>query len=99
MKHMKPTFILLAGLLVFAGVPSRAAKVVNRTVATVNGEAILLSEFEKNWNSFIDQQKNVIPADKMTSDWEKETKQKLLEQMIDDKLLLQEARKRKLKVN
>jgi parvulin-like peptidyl-prolyl isomerase len=76
-----------------------AATVVNRTIATVNGEAILLSEFDKNWTAYSEQQKGFLPAEKMTPAWENETKQKLLDQMIDDKVLLQEAKKRKVRVN
>lgn len=79
--------------------PLLAATVVNRTIATVNGEAILLSEFDKNWAAFSEQQKNFVPPEKMTSDWERDTKKRLLDQMIDDKVLLQEAKKRKVRVN
>jgi parvulin-like peptidyl-prolyl isomerase len=90
----------LVGAALLSGLsPAVSAKVVNRTVATVNGEPILLSEFNKNWNAFVDQQKNMMPAERMTPEWEKQTKKKMLEQMIDDRLLLQEAKKRKLRVN
>jgi len=87
-------------LLLAVGAPLSAAKVVNRTIATVNGEAIQSAEFDKNWEAFVEQQKAAnMPAEKMTAAWEAETKKKMLDQMIDDKLLLQEAKKRKLRVN
>jgi len=91
--------LVTASSLVLAGTPLPAATVVNRTIATVNGEAVLLSEFDKNFNSFLEQQKNMLPAEQLTPEWEKETKKKILEQMIDDKILLQEAKKRKVRVS
>lgn len=98
MRRERRSF-MAAGTILLAAVSLAAAKVVNRTVATVNGEAVLLSEFEKNWTAFKEQQKNLLPAEQMTPEWEKETRKKILEQMIDDKILLQEAKKRKLRVN
>lgn len=98
MKLYKTLAVVFAfNALLLGPLSLQAAKVMNRTIATVNGEAILLSEYEKNWNAFIDQQRNMMPPEKMTPEWEKDTKQKLMEQMIDDKLLLQEAKKRKVK--
>ncbi len=98
MKPHKTIAISLAfSALILGPLSLQAAKVMNRTIATVNGEAILLSEYEKNWNAFIDQQRNMMPPEKMTPEWENDTKKKLLDQMIDDKILLQEAKKRKVK--
>jgi parvulin-like peptidyl-prolyl isomerase len=90
---------LIAVALSTAAPSLRAATVVNRSIATVNGEAILLSEFEKNWESFREQQKSFLPPEQMTPEWEQETKKKIVDQMVDDKILLQEAKKRKVRVN
>ncbi|MGQ0644416.1 MAG: peptidylprolyl isomerase [Elusimicrobiota bacterium] len=91
-------YAALIALALLAALPAAAAKVVNRTIATVNGEAILLSEFEKNWEAFMDQQEKMLPPDRRTPAWEKEAKGRMLQQMIDDRLLLQEAKKRKTRV-
>ncbi len=97
---MKRHIILSAFLLAISSVlTAYAAKVVNRTIATVNGDAILLSEFEKNWVAFQEQQKGLLPSDKMNQEWQKETKRRILEQMIDDKILLQQAKKSKVRVS
>ncbi|HOW27083.1 MAG TPA: peptidylprolyl isomerase [Elusimicrobiota bacterium] len=75
------------------------SKVVNKTIALVNGEAILLSEFEKNWDAFRDQQGKVLRPEQMTPEWEKDVKGKIFNQMVDDKVLLLEARNKKIRVN
>ena len=72
------------------------AKVVDRTLAVVNGEAIMLSEFNKIIDPVIEQYKLVTPLAEQNPDKVKELKQRLLDQMIDDKLLKQEAKKQKL---
>jgi parvulin-like peptidyl-prolyl isomerase len=94
----RPFLLVLFVSLVFP-LCLQAGQVVNRTVATVNGEPVLLSELEKNWQAFTEQQSQAMPPEKMTPEWEKETRQKLLNQMVDEKLLLQEAKKGKARVN
>lgn len=73
------------------------AKTVERTLAVVNGEVILLSDFEKNANPVIEQFKKLSPQAEQTEAKLKDLKKEILEQMIDEKLILQEARKRKIK--
>ncbi len=75
------------------------AKVVDRTVAIVNGEAIMASEFEKVADPVIDQYKTQAAASEQTPEKINEFKQKLLAQMIDDKVLKQEAKKQKIHVS
>lgn len=101
MKHNTLTALAASALISFTVLPAtlQSATVVNRTIATVNGEAVLQSEFEKNCNNFFEQQKNFMPADQMTPAWEKDTRKKILQSMIDDKVLLIEANKRKIRVN
>jgi parvulin-like peptidyl-prolyl isomerase len=98
LKIRRTAALLSAGLLLCSG-PAGAAKLVNRTLATVNGESILLSEFEKNWEAFMEQQRKLLPPSQITPAWENEVKKKILQQMIDDRILLQEAKKRKVRVN
>jgi peptidyl-prolyl cis-trans isomerase C len=73
--------------------PVRAAQVVNRTLATVNGESILQSEFEKTYAAVAADMPEAPSADAR-----RENKKRLLDNLIDQKLLLQEAKKRKLRV-
>ena len=58
MKRLSLTLLSLVGLTGLAF----AAKLTNRPIATVNGEAILLSEYEKNWASLLEQAKESMPA-------------------------------------
>jgi parvulin-like peptidyl-prolyl isomerase len=70
------------------------AEVVGKSIATINGEAIFLNEFEGNWQAFLEQQQRVSSAP-VTEAWTRDSKAALLDQMIEEKLLLPEANKRK----
>lgn len=85
-------------VLACAVVPLVAATVVDRTVATVNNEAIMKSEFDKMIAPVMEQYTSMAPADEQTPEKITELKTKLINQMVDDRLLKQEAKKRKLKV-
>lgn len=75
-----------------------AATLTNRPIAIINGETILLSDFQKNWSAFQEQQKERQPEEKMDAAGKAKIQRELFEQMIDDKVLLSEAKKRKVKV-
>jgi parvulin-like peptidyl-prolyl isomerase len=75
------------------------AKVVDRTVAIVNNDPIMYSEFQKTADHILEQYKQSAPPAEQTPEKIKEFKQKLLDQMIDDRLLKQEAATRKIKIN
>ena len=83
--------LLISSLLLAASLP--ASEVVNRSLAVVNGEPILQSEFEKTYAAM-----TADMPEKVSDDVRRENKKKLLDNLIDQKLLLQEAKKRKLKV-
>ncbi|MFN3967103.1 MAG: peptidylprolyl isomerase [Endomicrobiia bacterium] len=76
-----------------------AEKVVDKTIATVNGEHILLSDFEKIANSTIEQYKLMFPKEDLNDEKIKEIKQKILDQMIDEKLIVQKAKEKNIKVS
>src|SRR5471030_2907153 len=78
---------------------SSHAKVVDRTLATVNGEAILLSDFEKNATPVMEQFKKATPPEKQTPDRVADIKKRVLDQMIEDRLLAQEAKKKLIHVS
>lgn len=73
------------------------AELVGSSIATVNGEAIFLNDFQNNWKAYLDQQQHISTAP-ATAAWTKDNKSALLDQMIEEKLLLQEANKRKIVV-
>ena len=76
-----------------------AARVVDRILATVNNEHIFLSEFEKITRPTIEQYRLVTPIPEQTEERIKELKQRILDQMIDEKLILQEVKKKKIRVS
>lgn len=95
---MKRLVFAVSALMVVVSAGS-FAKVVDRTIAKVNGDVIFLSDFEKNFEAVIELQKRVVVKKDQTKEWIKENKKSVLKQMIEDKLLLQEAKIRKVKVN
>jgi len=95
---MKKVFKSMHALLAFMLIPSLAsAETIQRSIATVNGEAIFLSDFQDHWDAFQDQQKHSSP-EAMAPDALKGNKKLILDQMIEEKLLLQEAKRRKIVV-
>lgn len=88
---MKRAVAFVLSLLL--SLPLSAAQVVNRTLATVNGEPILQSEFEKTYAALTEDMPDTVPAEA-----QRDNKKKLLENLIDQKLLLQEAKKRKIRI-
>jgi peptidyl-prolyl cis-trans isomerase C len=73
------------------------AEVVGKSIATVNGEALFLSEFQENWDALMEQQQR-FSSNTVTAAWQEENKKALLDQMIEEKLLVQEADRRKVVV-
>lgn len=75
--------------------------VVSKTIARVNDDIILQSEYDEAVNPVVEQIKRtygeMMPQDKMDQKIA-EIRKELLDQMIDQKLLLQEARKRGITV-
>lgn len=73
-----------------------AAKTVDKTIAVVNNEPIMLSEFEKLSKPIIDVYKKMQPG--FDAKEEEKIKKRVLDEMIDQKLLLQEAKKQKIAI-
>ncbi|MCS7230564.1 MAG: peptidylprolyl isomerase [Elusimicrobiota bacterium] len=71
--------------------------VVEKVIVKVNNENIMKSEYEKLLNVTLEQLKQ-LSAKELSEKEIKEIKQKVLDQLIADKLLLQEAKKRNIKV-
>lgn len=76
---------------------SLQAKVVDKTIATVDGEVILMSEYEKRAKPILEEYEKLLTGpDKEIRI--KELKEKILDQMIDEKVLIHEAKRMKINV-
>lgn len=70
----------------------------DKTLAVVNGEPLMNSEFVKIASPIIEQQMQVVPVTEQTEGRLNELKNQILNQKIDQMLLVQEAKKAKIKV-
>lgn len=75
-----------------------SAKVMDETVATINGQPILMSEYLKNKESVMEQYRKGMPEFFQQKNAAEQLEKKVLDQMIDDSLLFQEAEKLKIKI-
>jgi parvulin-like peptidyl-prolyl isomerase len=71
--------------------------VVGKIIAVVNGDAIYLAEFENNWVNLSEQTKQLRDKELSPEEVIKQ-KEMLLNQMVEDKLLAQEAKRKGIKV-
>lgn len=87
----------LCALILISSLAQVGAAKIDETLATINGEAIYLSDFQTNWRNVLDEvEKNArepLPPDKKL-----DLRRKVMDQMVDDLLLLQEAKKQGVKV-
>lgn len=84
-------FVCLLSVGVFAD------EVVDKTLAIVNGEPLMSSEFERIVEPILVQQKAMMPLSEQSEDKVKELRNKVLEEKIAQMLLFQEAKKEKIK--
>src|SRR3989338_11100843 len=70
---------------------------LEETLATVNGEAVYLSDYQTNTKNVLDDLKKTSPQETGPAQAQ-EVRKKVLDQMVDDLLLLQEARRLKVRV-
>lgn len=96
MKISRVTLPFLAAILMTS---YAQAKVLDRTVATVNSQGIMLSEFEKNATPILEQFKKATPAGEQTPERVADIKKRVLEQMIDDRLLIDETKRKQIRVS
>ena len=89
------TFFILPVVMPFAV----QAKVLDRTVATVNADAIMLSEYQKNAEPILEQFRKTAPASEQTPEHVADIKKRVLDQMVDDRLLIQESKKKAIRVS
>ncbi len=90
--------VAVAGLVTLVGLlgsGSGLAKVVNKTVAVVNNEVITLEDFNKKTGPMIDQYRRVYKGTDIEEKI-KAMKKEMLTQMVEEKLLRQEAKKQNI---
>ncbi|OGR86058.1 MAG: hypothetical protein A3J74_10830 [Elusimicrobia bacterium RIFCSPHIGHO2_02_FULL_57_9] len=87
---------ILGALAVFCG--SASAKLLEDTVASVNGAPILLSEYQKELTTSMEFWSKAEPDAMRDSANLKKLKESTLEELINRELLYQEGAKRKIKV-
>lgn len=90
--------LALAGALVLAGMPVRAA-LLEDVVVSVNGEDILLSVFDKHVEAYVQAASRMRPGAFDTDAQKMALKKDILEQLVGDVLFRQEAEKKKVKVS
>ncbi len=98
MKERHSFGVYIAAIASMAVVSLVSAEIIGKSVATVNGEAIYSAEFDNNLDALLDQHKKMAPNEPQTGEWLRTNKKLLLDQMIEEKLLLQEANRRKIVV-
>jgi parvulin-like peptidyl-prolyl isomerase len=76
-----------------------ASQVIDKTLAVVNGEPVLSSEFDSLFAPIYEQYEKATPKSSQTIQKENELKDLVLNQKIDDLLLKQQAKKQNIKVS
>ena len=94
---MKKFLTLVCVFCLVNGV-SFAEKVVDKTLAIVNGEPLMSSEFDKILTPMLEQYRAVTPLTEQSDVKINEFKNQILEQKIDQMILLQETKKQKIRV-
>jgi len=88
---------LLASIVAALAAPALRAAPASEpadSLATVNGEAIRQAEFDRDWSAFVAAKKKTMKPEQMTPRWEAAGKQVLLNDLVVQRLLQQEAKKR-----
>ena len=75
-----------------------SAKVVDKTIAIVNGDPIMSSEFDDIIGPVLEQYKRSVPPAEQTPEKIADLKKRVVDQMVDDRLAKQEAKKKNIKV-
>jgi peptidyl-prolyl cis-trans isomerase SurA len=94
---MKRLFIIFI-LLILSAAPAFAADVLDRIVAVVNDEVVLQSELDRNLAPVFQEYQKRYQGEAFIQEMTKARNQ-ILNQMIEDKLVLQEAKEKKIKIS
>ncbi len=94
---MKKILSLVCMMFLVGGV-AFSEEVVDKTLAIVNGEPLMSSEFEKISEPMVQQYMAMTPVTEQSDSKINELKNQILEQRIDQMVLTQEAKKQKIKI-
>lgn len=100
-KQLAGIFCLIAGWLPLAAAaepPATAPAVVGRAIAIVNNEPIFSNELEREADPFIERYKKSAPEKEQTKEKITDLKKEILNRLIEEKLLFQEAKNKKIRV-
>lgn len=89
---------VLLSILMLSGASLATAKLMEDTVAVVNGTPIMLTDYNKELGAAVDYWSKVNPGALNNPASMKELREKTLEQLIDHEVLFQEGAKLKIKV-
>lgn len=104
---MKRIWMIIAAI-VMVGSPLRAetaapatsssGKVVGKPIAIVNNEPIFREEFERESEPFVERFKKTAPEKEQTAEKLSKLRKEILDRLIEERLLLQEAKTQKVRV-
>ena len=94
---MKKFLALVCIFCLFVGT-GFCEEVVDKTLAIVNGEPLMSSEFDKMLDPMIQQYRAMTPLAEQSDAKINELKNQILEQRIEQMVLIQEAKKQKIKI-
>lgn len=77
---------------------SSALKVVGKTIAVVNNEPIFMDELERESEPFVVRYKKTTPEKEQSAEKIAGLKKEILDRLIEEKLLLQESKNKKIRV-
>ena len=95
---MRKILALVCIFCLFVGV-GFCEEVVDKTLAIVNGEPLMSSEFNKILEPMVQQYRMMTPLAEQSDVKINELKNQILEQKIEQMILIQEAKKQKMKVS
>lgn len=90
--------LALVCMLFLTSTVTFAEQVIDKTLAIVNGEPLMSSEFNKILEPMIQQYRAMTPLTEQTDAKINELKNQILEQKIEQTILTQEAKKQKIKI-
>ncbi|MBI4385759.1 MAG: peptidylprolyl isomerase [Elusimicrobia bacterium] len=93
------TAAVVALAALFAGWSEARSAVLEDTVATVNGQPVLLSEYQKEFDAALENFRRIAPSLLAEKDGPQQLRRKVLDQMIDNELMTQEGEKKKVKIH
>lgn len=99
---MQKTFSILIFLIVIFAVPAAKAaerQLLDQVIAVVNDEAITQSELDVYLRPYYEQMRKEMPREEQFAQAVNDARKKLLDQMIEDHLVFQQAKTQKIEID